>query len=35
MTLLLFDGEGCLRNVLRGIKSRDFPERAFETHLKR
>ena len=26
MTLLLFDGEGYLRNVLRGVKSQDFPD---------
>ena len=35
VTLLLFDGEGQLRNVLTGVKSDDLLRRSFEIHLKR
>ena len=35
VTLLLFDGEGELRNVLTGVKSDEVLQRAFEIHLKR
>ena len=35
VTLLLFDGEGELRNVLTGVKSDEVLQRAFEIHLER
>lgn len=35
VTLLLFDGEGELRNVLTGVKNDEVLQRAFETHLER
>ena len=35
VTLLLFDGEGELRNVLTGVKSEEVLQRAFEIHLER
>ena len=35
VTLLLFDGEGELRNVLTGVKSNEVLQRAFEIHLER
>jgi hypothetical protein len=35
VTLLLFDGEGKLRNVLTGVKSDEVLQRAFEIHLER
>lgn len=35
VTLLLFDGEGELRNVLTGVNSDEVLQRAFEIHLER
>ena len=35
VTLLLFDGEGQLRNVLTGVKSDELLRRSFEIHLDR
>ena len=35
VTLLLFDGDGELRKVLRGVQDSDYLERAFEAHLQR